>query len=99
MKHGMHLSRGLFLAAALGLAGQARALGTSSGGASAGTGGPQGVYELHRAEAGAASTIDRGATGVPAWYAVDATVRRPRAPQPTMLVDRGGSVPRWYAID
>lgn len=99
MKHGGHLRRGLFLAAALALAGQARALGASSGQGNGSTGGPQAVYDQHVAPPGSpVSMSERGATGVPTWYSVDTTRRPPPAHAPVMVFERHDGVPSWYAI-
>ncbi len=98
MKHGGHLRRALFLAAALAIAGQARALGASSG-QGTGTGGPQTAYAQHVAPGSPVSTSQRGADGVPTWYAVDTSPRPPAARGPVMLVQRSLAVPSWYAID
>jgi hypothetical protein len=89
----------VFLAAALAFAGQARALGASSGQAAGSTGGPQAVYELHPARDGAPAMNEKGSAGLPTWYSADVTLRTPPPREPTMLVERSGSVPSWYAID
>ncbi len=100
MKHARHLRRAAFLAAALAIAGQGRALAASSGQGTGSTGGPQAVYDQHIAPTGSpVSMNDQGADGRPTWYTVDTTRRTPPPRGPMMAVEQHRAVPSWYAID
>lgn len=106
MKHAFHWKRAALLAAALAVAGQARAMsgvggpGGQSGPSGNGTGGPQIVHQDGGSggSAEAPSVSPRGSDGVPTWYSVNGITRTQQTQGPTPVVERSRPVPRWYAV-